>query len=80
MLLFFPTGAFDAYLARKQLGALAQLGVDPHQPEFGKVRAVTLGTIILTQSRPVYLIHQVQYGNKAWAWDDPEAALVEQKV
>lgn len=80
VLLFFPTGAFDAYLARKQLGALAQLGIDPYEPEFGKTQAVTMGTIVLAQRRPVYLIHQVQYGKTVWTWDDPEAALVEQKV
>ena len=80
VLMFFPTGAFDAYLARKQLGALAQLGLDLHQPGHGHTPAVTVGTIVMTPSRPVYLIHQVRYGTQELTWDDPEAELVEQQV
>ena len=77
VLMFFPTGAFDAYLARKQLGALAQVGLDLHQPGFDNTQAATIGTIVMSHRRPVYLIHQVRYGTEVWTWDDPEAALVE---
>ena len=42
VLMFFPTGAFDAYLARKQLGALAQLGLDLQRPGHGHTPAVTI--------------------------------------
>lgn len=73
---FFASGPFDAYLARKQLGSLTAVGLDPRAPDLGKVPVATVGTIVLTAERPVYLIRAVRVGAQTRPWSDPEAVLL----
>lgn len=73
---FFASGAFDTYLARKQLGALAAVGLDLHDPTVAAQAVATVGTIVLAAGRPAYLIREVVVGQEERPWQDPEAVIV----
>ncbi len=73
---FFASGVFDTYLARKQLGALAAVGLDLHDPTVAAQAVATVGTIVLAAGRPAYLIREVVLGQEERPWQDPEAVIV----
>lgn len=73
---FFASGTFDTYLARKQLGALAAMGLDLHDPTVVAQTVATVGSIVLAAGRPAYLIHEVVVGQEERPWQDPEAVIV----
>jgi len=73
---FFPSGGFDSYLGRKQLGAIASAGVDLSKPEQLQGAVSTVGTIVLTSQGARYLIREIRVGDRVQPWQDPEAALV----
>lgn len=76
---FFPSNVFEAYLSRKQLGALASMGFDVQDPKWAKKTVTTIGTIVLTARRPIYVIDSVQVGPVTHPWKDPERSLVSRK-
>lgn len=76
---FFPSMSFEAYLSRKQMGALASMGFDMQDPKWGKKTVATIGTIALTARRPVYVIDAVQVGSETHRWKDPERMLLSQR-
>ena len=76
VLTFFASSEFDAYLARKQLGALAALGLNLHDLPVAAQAVTTVGTIVFAAERPVYLIHEVWVGGERQPWQDPEAHLL----
>ncbi len=69
---FFPSSAFDSYLASKQLGAIASAGID-----LSEQRSITtVGAIVLTLQGARYLIREIRLGDSVFPWDDPEAVMV----
>ncbi len=72
---FYPTRIFDEYLARKQLGAIADLGISVNDLEAGEQSLGTYGKIAIAAGRPMYLIHQVLIDGRSHDWRDPEKVL-----
>jgi hypothetical protein len=75
---FFATGSFDAYLARKQLGALVDLGLMPISADRASLQTVTtVGVLAVNHDRPLYLIRKIHVGSDIHQWQDPESALID---
>jgi hypothetical protein len=77
---FFPTRTFDEYLARKQLGAIADLGISVKDLEAGEQSLGTYGEIVIAVGRPMYLIHQVLIDGRLHDWRDPEKVLLAKAI
>ena len=77
---FYPTRTFDEYLARKQLGAIADLGISVKDLESGERSLGTYGKIAIAAGRPMYLIHQVLIDGRSREWRDPEKVLLAKAI
>ena len=65
------------YLARKQAGALAALGIDLGEAVQRTSAIVTVGTIVIFEERPAYVISEIRVGDQVYAWRDPETILLD---
>lgn len=74
-IVFFGSSEFEQYLARKQLGALASLGINQANPDFAGTRLATLGTMMMPGEKPVYIIEEIQIGSQHVSFEDPESIL-----
>ncbi len=77
---FYPTRTFDEYLVRKQLGAIADLGISVNDLEAGEQSLGTYGKIAIAAGRPMYLIHQVLIDGRSHDWCDPEKVLLAKAI
>jgi len=72
---FYPSSQVDAYIMKKQWGALCDAGFSKDRVrELAKnrTRIATRGTLVATSGRPVFLIREIIVGDESISWSDPE--------
>lgn len=72
---FYPSARVDAYIVRKQWGALYDAGFDKERVrELLKTgtRIATRGRLVVTSGHPVFAIREIIVGDQTISWADPE--------